>query len=63
VLRVEALRRISWMGRTGEDGVALRSRRCEACRCGGLARTKLLRMLLLLSRLVWLKLLSVSHLF
>jgi hypothetical protein len=44
------------MGRTGEEGVALRSRRCEYWRWGGWARTKLLRM-----ELAWLKLLNVSR--
>jgi hypothetical protein len=58
VLRDESLWRMSfWIGRTGEEGVALRSRRCDCCLCGGLARTKLFLMELALS----LKLPSVSY--
>jgi hypothetical protein len=62
VFCVESLRRRSWIGRTGEDGVALMSRRCEFCREGALSRRKVLFSGLFRSRPMLLKLIGVSTL-
>jgi hypothetical protein len=50
------------MGRSGEDGVALMSRRWEGCREGAASSMKLLGAASFLSGFAWLKLLYVSHL-
>jgi hypothetical protein len=62
VFWVESLRRTVWMGRTGEDGVALMSRRCEFCREGALSRRKVLLSELFRSRPIVLKLTRISDL-
>jgi len=58
VLRVDALFRSSWMGRMGEDAVALGSLRCEFWREGAASRRKLLFIESVRSRTVCLKLLG-----